>query len=142
MKLTEATKVKDIKRAWHLVDVKGKILGREATRIARLLIGKTKPYFVPHMDCGDYVVVINAAKVIVSGKKTTQKIYQKYSGYPGGLKKKSFAEVLREDPKRIIKEAVSGMLPKNKLRASMLKRLYVFPEDIHPYQDKFNKIEK
>jgi len=137
MKLTNPTKEKDIKRKWHLVDIKRKILGREATKIARLLIGKSKPYFVSHIDCGDYVVVINASEVIVSGKKATQKIYQKYSGYPGGLKTKSFNEVLKTNPKRIIKEAVSGMLPKNKLRASMLKRLYIFSDDNHPYKDKF-----
>lgn len=133
---TPSTKIKDIKRSWHLVDVKGKILGRTATEIAKLLIGKSKPYFIPHLDCGDYVVVVNASQVAVSGKKKMQKIYMRYSGYPGGLKRKSFSEVIKETPARIIKEAVAGMLPKNKLRASMLKRLYIYQDEKHPHEDK------
>jgi large subunit ribosomal protein L13 len=137
MKLTNPTKSKDIKRTWHLIDVKGKTLGRIATEIAKLLMGKSKPYFVPHLDCGDYIVVVNASYVAVSGRKETQKIYMRYSGYPGGAKRKSFSQVRSEHPERIIEEAVSGMLPKNKLRASMLRRLYVFPKESHPYGDKF-----
>lgn len=137
MKLTDATKAKDIRRAWHLIDVKGEILGRIATKIVPLLMGKGKPYYVPYIDCGDYVVVINATGVAVTGKKAKQKLYMRYSGYPGGLKKKTFVQVLVEDPTRIVKEAVSGMLPQNKLRDSMLKRLYVFAEEKHPYEDKF-----
>lgn len=141
MKFTKPTKVSEIKRNWHLIDVKDKILGRVATQIATFLIGKSKPYFVPYLDCGDYVVVINAALISVTGKKEKQKVYMRYSGYPGGLKKKSFAQVLREDPTRIIREAVSGMLPKNKARASMLRRLYIFADEEHPYQDKI-KVQK
>lgn len=136
MKLTQPTKVSDIKRNWHIVDMQGKILGRTATGIAKLLMGKSKPYFTPHLDCGDYVVVVNTIKVKVTGKKGTQKMYQKYSGYPGGLKAKSFNQVMVEDPVRIIREAVSGMLPQNKLRASMLKRLYVYTDENHPYKNK------
>lgn len=133
---TQPTKLKDIKREWHLIDVDGKVLGRIATSISTLLIGKTKPYFTAHLDCGDYVVVVNAAKVTVTGKKADQKMYQRYSGYPAGLKSKSFAQVQKENPVRIIFEAVSGMLPQNKLRASMLKRLYVYADENHPYKDK------
>lgn len=136
MQMTDSTKLKDIKRNWHLVDVQGKILGRIASSISVLLMGKSKPYFVSHLDCGDYVVVVNSAKVEVSGKKSEQKMYGRYSGYPAGLKEKSFAQVLREDPTRIIKEAVSGMLPQNKLRDSMMKRLYIFAAESHPYKDK------
>ncbi|MBM3283154.1 50S ribosomal protein L13 [Candidatus Gottesmanbacteria bacterium] len=136
MKLTQSTKKKDIRRVWHQVDLKDKILGRISTRIAFLLLGKAKPYFVPYLDCGDYVVVVNASLVRVSGDKPASKIYTSYSGYPGGLKKKTFSQLLQENPTRIIKEAVAGMLPKNKLRASMLKRLYVFSEADHPYKDK------
>ena len=137
MGYTKSTKLQDIKRNWHAVDVKGKILGRVSTQIASYLIGKGKFYYVPYMDCGDFVVVTNAAYVSVTGKKPLQKIYMRFSGYPAGLKKKTYAEVLRTHPERIILESVSGMLPKNKLRDSMLKRLYVFPGQEHPYTDKF-----
>lgn len=136
LSLTKPTRLQDIRRGWHLIDVSGKILGRESSYISQLLMGKSKPYFVPHLDCGDYVVVINAAKVTVTGKKPLQKIYMKYSGYPSGLKRKTFAQVLAENPERIIKEAVAGMLPKNKLRASMLKRLFIFADENHPYKNK------
>lgn len=136
MKLTKATKVSDIKRTWHFIDAKAKILGRTATDIAKLLIGKDKPYFVPNLDCGDFVVIVNARQVSVTGKKAAQKIYMNYSGYPGGLKRKTYEVVMKENPTRIIYEAVSGMLPKNKLRASMLKRLYIYPDEKHPYENK------
>ena len=136
MKLTKPTKANQIKRTWHFIDVKAKILGRIATSIAKLLIGKNKPYFVTNLDCGDYVVIVNASRVAVTGSKSTQKIYMKYSGYPGGLKRKPFVKVMSENPTRIIYQAVSGMLPKNKLRDSMLKRLYIFADEKHPYGDK------
>lgn len=136
MKVTGSTRLKDIKREWHLIDVQGKVLGRIATSISQLLLGKSKPYFVPHLDCGDYVVVVNASKVTVTGKKAQQKMYQRYSGYPGGLKSKSFAQVQKETPARIIFEAVSGMLPQNKLKDLMLKRLYVYADENHPYKNK------
>lgn len=136
MKTTKPTKLNDIKREWHLVDVKGKILGRIASEIAKLLMGKNKPYFVSHLDCGDHVVIVNSSKVAVSGNKGKQKMYMRYSGYAGGLKAKSFDQVQKEDPNRIIIEAVSGMLPQNKLRASMLKRLYIFADEEHPYGEK------
>ena len=138
MKLTQPTKLKDIKRHWHKFDVAGQILGRSATQIAQLLMGKSKPYFVRHLDCGDYVVVINAGKVAVTGKKLTQKIYTSYSGYPGGLKKENLAHLLQRRPTQVVFHAVSGMLPKNKLRDKMLTRLYVFADEKHPYQKKFH----
>lgn len=136
MKYTKATKAKEIKRSWHIVDVKDQILGRVATRIAYLLMGKSKQYFTPSLDCGDYVVVENAGRIRVTGKKAEQKLYMRFSGYPGGLKKKTFADILATNPTRIIQEAVSGMLPQNKLRASFLKKLYIFAGNEHPYKDK------
>ncbi|MBI3380050.1 50S ribosomal protein L13 [Candidatus Gottesmanbacteria bacterium] len=139
VQMTTSTKLKDIKRKWHLVDVQGKILGRVASSISQLLIGKSKPYFVSYLDCGDYVVVVNSSKVKVTGKKGEQKMYMRYSGFPGGLKAKSFDQVQKEDPIRIIVEAVSGMLPQNKLRASMLKRLFAFTDEEHPYKEKLNQ---
>jgi large subunit ribosomal protein L13 len=126
----------DIKRNWLLVDIAGKILGREASQIAQWLIGKHKVYYVPHLDCGDYVVVINADKVRLTGKKEQQKKYARHSGYPGGLKEVSFAQQMSKDPRKIIESAVSRMLPKNKLHQKRLRRLKVFAGGTHPYQDK------
>src|SRR3989338_5595065 len=136
MRITKPTRLSDIKRNWHIFDTGDKILGRVAVEIASVLMGKDKPQYVPNLDCGDYAVVINVSKVRVSGKKVKQKMYSKYSGYPGGLKKKSFEKVLQENPKRIIIQAVAGMLPKNKLKASMLKRLFIFEDEKHTYEDK------
>lgn len=137
MTLTKSTSYKDINRQWHFYDLNGKILGRVATEIAGILIGKSKSYFVPNLDCGDYVVVVNSSLVQLTGKKSSQKSYQNFSGYPGGLKKISFKRLIMENPQRIVKEAVSGMLPKNKLRDSMLRRLYIYRDDKHPYKNKF-----
>lgn len=136
---TNATRLKDIRRNWHLFDMKEKVLGRLATEIAQKLMGKSKPYFVPNLDCGDYVVVVNAKSTVVTGKKHEQKIYSSYSGYPGGLKKKSFKQLIIENPARIIREAISGMLPKNKLKRQMLKRLFIFSDENHPYLEKLKK---
>lgn len=133
---TIPTKISDIKREWHMVDLKGKIIGRTATEVARLLMGKGKPYYVRNLDCGDYVVVLNAKGGVMSGKKMETKIYDAYSGYPGGRHEKTFKQLISEDPKRILYEAVSGMLPKNKLRDSMLTRLYIYKDEKHPYQEK------
>lgn len=133
---TYATKKKDIKRVWHLYDAKGKTLGRLSSEIAQNLMGKKKPYFTSHLDCGDFVVVLNASQVAVTGKKEKGKIYYRHSGYPGGLRQARLEEVRERHPERIIKHAVSGMLPKNKLRAAWLKKLYVFEGEGHPYKDK------
>ena len=134
---THSPKAKEIKREWHLIDAQVKILGRLATQIAQLLMGKNKPYFTRHLDCGDYVVVVNAKEVKVTGKKEKQKIYYHHSGYPGGLKETPLWMLREKHPERIIIHAVSGMLPKNKLRARMLERLKVQVEEEHPYEDKF-----
>lgn len=135
--MLKPTKISDIKRDWHLVDVKDQVLGRLSAKVAQLLMGKNKPYFVRNLDCGDYVVVINAKKVKVTGKKEKQKQYHHYSGYPGGLKIKTLGQLREENPTRIIFEAVRGMLPNNKLRDRMMTRLYVFAGEEHPYRDKF-----
>lgn len=138
IKTTLPTKLSEIRREWHLFDVKDKILGRIATEIAQKLLGKGKPYFTKHLDCGDYVVVTNITSIKVTGNKAKQKIYDNFSGYPGGRKEHTFEEVLKTKPERIMYEAVAGMLPKNKLRDQMLKRLYIYKDDKHPYQSKFN----
>jgi len=137
--LTKSTKPvsnTSISRAWHLVDVKNKIVGRVAPQIVSLLQGKGKVNYVPYLDSGDHVVVINASFVRFTGHKTQGKIYANYSGYPDGLKKINAGELLKKNPCRIIKEAVSGMLPKNKLRDRRLSRLFVFPTEKHAYQHK------
>lgn len=133
---TAATKAKEIERSWHQIDVGGKTLGRITTGIAKLLMGKAKPYFVRNLDCGDYVVVVNAAKVTVTGRKFTEKIYTSYSGYPGGIRKESFRDLQNRRPTEVVRRAVYGMLPKNKLRDSMIKRLYIYSDDNHPYKAK------
>lgn len=137
---TIPTKSADIKREWHQIDVKGKVLGRVSSEIAHLLMGKSKPYFVRNLDCGDYVVITNAKDIKVTGKKEEQKNYYRHSGYPGGFKKETLKELRVRKPEEIITHAVKGMLPQNKLRDKMLKRLYVFAEESNKYADKF-KVE-
>lgn len=135
---TSLTKASDIKRSWVLVDLADQTLGRASTDIAIQLMGKNKTYFTPNLDCGDYVVVINAAKVHVTGNKTEDKIYRHHSGYPGGFKEYTFDQVQKKDATRIIESSVKGMLPKNKLRSARMKRLKIFVDDKHPYETKFN----
>ncbi|OGH47631.1 MAG: 50S ribosomal protein L13 [Candidatus Levybacteria bacterium RIFCSPLOWO2_01_FULL_39_10] len=132
----KSTKASDIKREWHLVDIDNKVLGRVSTEIASLLMGKNKPYFVRNLDCGDFVVVINSKSVLVTGGKEEGKVYYRHSGYPGGLKKETVGELRRRNPNEIIRHSVKGMLPQNKLRDSMLKRLKVFEGPEHDYVDK------
>jgi len=131
---TYATKPSDIERKWYLVDAQGKTLGRLATEIARILRGKHKPYFTPHLDTGDYVIVINAGKIRVTGKKLDQKIYYRHSGYPGGLKSITLREQLEKHPTRALRAAVWGMLPHNRLGRRMIKKLKIYAEDSHPHQ--------
>lgn len=119
-----------------MIDAQGKILGRMSSQIAGLLMGKNKPSFVAYLDCGDWVVVVNAAKVKVTGKKADQKMYYRHSGYPGGFRETTFKQQKAKDLRKIIHHAVAGMLPKNKLRAQRLTRLKIFVEEKHPYQDK------
>lgn len=136
---TIPTKISDIKRSWHLFDVEGKILGRIASEIAQTLMGKSKPYFVSNLDCGDYVVVINAKRVKVTGKKESQKKYFRHSGYPGGLREETLMDLRRRSPTDIIRFAILGMLPQNKLQDRMLTRLFIFAGAEHDYKDKFKK---
>lgn len=136
MKHTKSTTEKEIVRSWHVIDAKGKVLGRLATSVAHALMGKSKPYYVPHLDCGDFVVVVNANDYIVTGKKDDQKLYGHYSGYPGGLKQKPLKKVREEKPTKPVQQAVYGMLPKNKLRARLMTRLYIYTTDTHPHMDK------
>ena len=131
---TYSTKASDIKREWHSIDADGKILGRVATEVAGLLMGKHKPIFCRHLDVGDFVVVINAEKVRVTGNKAKQKLYYRHSGYPGGLKSISLEKMMQTNPARVIEHAVKGMLPHNRLEARMMKRLRVYVGDTHPYQ--------
>lgn len=139
-KLTQSTKSikeEDIKREWHLVDLSGKILGRVIPNISRVLQGKNKTDYAPYLDMGDYVVVINAKKIVLTGKKSSNKVYSYFSGYPGGLRQVKFTDMIKRNPAEVIRHAVSGMLPKNKLRKKRLARLFVFPDEKNPYQDKF-----
>lgn len=124
----------DIKREWYVVDAQGKTLGRLASEIAKILLGKNKPVYVPHLDCGDYVIVVNAEKVRVTGKKLDQKFYYRHSGYPGGLKSINLRDQLQKHPTRVLEAAVRGMLPKNRLGRAMIKKLKVYAGDSHPHQ--------
>lgn len=135
--MTQPTKISEVRRSWHLIDLKDKTLGRISTEIAQLLMGKSKPYFVRNLDCGDFVVTINAQSVKVTGRKELLKKYFRYSGYPGGLSIETLENLRKRKPEEIIYHAVKGMLPQNKLRDKMLGRLFVFKGQEHSYQDKF-----
>lgn len=137
--VTKSAKQKEIKREWHLIDLKGKILGRATPEAAKLLQGKHKVSYSQYLDPGDFVVLINASEVKISGNKSQTKLYTNYSGYPGGLKTIRFDKLLEKNPDKLIRHAVSGMLPKNKLRDRRLARLFIFAKDQHPYSDKFKK---
>ena len=130
---TFVVKPAEVDTKWYIVDADGQTLGRLATQIATLLIGKNKPAYSPNVLCGDVVVVINAGKIVVTGKKMTDKMYYRHSGYPGGLKEASFAELMEKDPSLVINHAVAGMLPKNKLQPLMLKNLKVYATSEHPH---------
>ena len=131
MKKTYVAKKEDIKRQWFLVDAKDKILGRMATKIAAILRGKHKVIFTPHVDTGDGVVVINAALVRVTGRKAKQKVYRRYSGYPGGLREVSYEKMLKTTPTTVIKLAVRRMLPGGPLGRDMIKKLKIYADDKH-----------
>lgn len=131
---TRLERPETVEPAWWLVDAEGEILGRLAARIATILMGKHKPNYTPHVDTGDFVVVVNAAKVRVSGRKMQQKTYRKYSGYVGGLKERSLAQMLELNPGNVVKLAVRRMLPKNRLGARMLDKLKVYAGPEHPHQ--------
>lgn len=127
MQATRSVKASEVKRGWYLLDAKDQVLGRFSTKIARLLLGKDKTIWVPYLDVGDYVVVINAAKVKVTGKKEAEKRYWRYSGFPGGLRSESLGKLRVRRPTEIIRRSVEGMLPGGKLGRGMIKKLYVYP---------------
>jgi large subunit ribosomal protein L13 len=122
-----------VQRSWLIVDAENKTLGRLATEVARRLRGKHKPEYTPHVDTGDFVIVVNADKVTVTGKKTTDKMYYRHSGYPGGIKAISFEHLREKHPERIIEKAVKGMLPRNPLGRAMFRKLKVYAGDEHPH---------
>ena len=124
----------EIERRWYVVDAEGKNLGRLATQIADTLRGKTKPQYTPHVDTGDFVVVVNAEKIAVTGKKLDEKIYYRHSGYPGGLKQRTLREQLERRPTEVLRMAVKGMLPKNRLAARQLTKLKIYAGPEHPHE--------
>ena len=130
---TYTAKPGEIERRWYVVDAEGKTLGRLATRIADTLRGKGKPQYTPHVDTGDFVVVVNAEKITVTGKKLDEKIYYRHSGYPGGLKQRTLREQLDRRPTEVLRTAVKGMLPKNKLAARQLTKLKIYAGPEHPH---------
>ncbi|HCR35455.1 50S ribosomal protein L13 [Candidatus Woesebacteria bacterium GWC2_33_12] len=134
---TYQPKQKEIKRDWHLVDAKDQVLGRLSTKVATLLMGKQKTTYSAHMDSGDFVVIINAEKIITTGKKSLNKVYRSHSGYPGGFKEVTFEKMSKEHPNRIIEFSVNGMLPDNRLKADRMARLFVFKGEKHKYESKF-----
>ena len=139
---TYIPKEAEIVKKWNLVDAEGKILGRLASKIAQILSGKNKPIYTPHLDVGDFVVVINAQKVKVTGGKEEKKIYYHHTGYPGGIKGIVYEDLLKKKPEMIIREAVKGMLPKSKLGRKMFKKLKVYAGEKHPHQaQKLEKME-
>ena len=130
---TKSYKLEPLDKGWLLVDASDKTLGRLSTNIAKILMGKNKPEYTPHNDVGDYVVVINAEKIKVTGNKNEQKMYYRHTGYPGGIKSQNFNDLIASYPDRIITSAVKGMLPKNKLGKQMLTKLKVYDDENHPH---------
>lgn len=130
---TYSAKSEDVSREWYLYDADGQVLGRLASDIARRLKGKLSPLYTPHVDTGDFVVVINAGKVTLTGRKLTEKLYYRHSGYPGGLKTATAKEVLEKNPENLLRNAVKGMLPKNSLGRKMLKKLKIYAGSEHPH---------
>ncbi|MFZ5932955.1 MAG: 50S ribosomal protein L13 [Patescibacteria group bacterium] len=135
---TYQPKEKEVKRDWHLKDAEGAILGRLSAEVARLLMGKHKPSYSSHLDSGDYVVIINAEKVKLTGKKPLQKVYRSHSGFPGGFKEIPFAKLMKEHPERVIEQVVYGMLPDNRLKEGRMARLKVVVGDQNPFAAKFH----
>lgn len=129
----------NISRQWHLIDAEGKVLGHIAADISNILMGKNKPTFTPNINVGDNVVVINADKVAVTGKKLLDKKYFKHTGFPGGVKEENLGDLLKRKPADVIKKAVNGMLPKNKLRKDRMRNLFVYAGNVHPHEAQLGK---
>ena len=139
---TYSAKLEDVDKKWYLIDAKGKVLGRLATQVASILRGKNKPSFTPSMDLGDYVVIINAEKIKVTGNKLKGKIYRYHTSYPGGLKSTTLETLLQKKPELVLKKAVQGMIPHNKLGRAIIKKLKVYRGEEHPHQaQKLEKID-
>jgi large subunit ribosomal protein L13 len=123
----------EVERKWYVIDAEGQTLGRLATEIARILRGKNKPQYTPHVDVGDFVVVVNAEKVVVTGKKAEQKVYRRHSGYPGGMKETSYERMLERRPTEILRKAVYGMMPKTRLARQQFRKLKIYAGPEHPH---------
>lgn len=134
MKTTKVAKQEDIVRDWYVIDVNNKVLGRVATEIANVLRGKKKPIFSPSVDTGDFVIVLNAEKIALTGNKVSDKMYYSHSGFPGGLKSANAATMLAKKPEDILRKAVKGMLPKNKLARHMISKLKIYTGNVHPHE--------
>jgi large subunit ribosomal protein L13 len=130
---------KEVRRSWHLIDATDQVLGRLSTKVATYLMGKHKPSYSAHMDSGDYVVIINASNIRVTGKKADQKLYRSHSMYPGGFKEIAYTQMKERHPERILEFSIKGMLPENRLTDKRMRRLFVFPTETHPYEAKFKK---
>ena len=131
---TTAVRTQDIEQKWYIMDCSGKTLGRLSVQVANILRGKNKPEYTPNADVGDFVVLVNAKDIKVTGKKTEDKIYYRHSGYPGGIKQISFKDQLDKDPEKIIRDSVKGMLPKNRLNRQIIKKLKVYRDENHPHE--------
>ena len=124
----------EVERKWYVVDAEGQTLGRLAAEIARVLRGKSKPQYTPHVDTGDFVVVVNAEKVAVTGRKAEQKVYRRHSGYPGGLKETSYEQLMERRPTEVLRKAVKGMLPRNRLARQQITKLKIYAGPAHPHE--------
>lgn len=133
MRQTTMLKPADVKKEWYVIDAEGQTLGRLATKVATVLRGKHKPTFTPHVDCGDFVIVINADKIVYSGDQEEKKIYYHHSMYPGGLKQKTIGQMKRENPVRLVEKSIHGMIPHNKLGDKIRKHLFVYEGSEHPH---------
>jgi large subunit ribosomal protein L13 len=131
---TYVAKENELKRRWYVIDAEGEVLGRMATRIATILCGKNKPSYTPNVDTGDFVVVVNAEKVVVTGQKAQKKIYQTFSGYPSGRKEIKYADMLAKHPDRVVRLAVQGMIPKSRLGRQIIKKLKIYAGPDHPHK--------
>lgn len=134
MRTTYMAKAGEVSRKWYVIDAQGKPLGRVATQVAMILRGKHKATYTPNVDCGDYVIVINAKDVVLTGNKLAQKKYYHHSGYPGGLKEVSYGDLMEKKPAFVMERAVKGMLPHNRLGRQMFRKLFVYADEVHPHQ--------
>jgi large subunit ribosomal protein L13 len=137
---TQVAKTNEVSRDWYLVDVNERVLGRVATQIANVLRGKNKPVYTPSVDTGDFVIVVNAEKIVLTGNKLADKMYYNHSGYPGGLKSTNAAKLLEKKATELLRQAVKGMLPKNKLASHMLKKLKIYAGSTHPHASQQPKV--